>query len=144
MPDTLDLTGAIAGAINGSAGRGRPVAVGYIDENGAPQLSFRGSTQVLGPQQLAIWARKQESGFAKAIATNPAVGLVYFGPEGPGPVLLRFSGTAVVDPSANDTVYGAMIQGERDADPDRNGVAVVIDVNTVFGGGADGPIEMVR
>ena len=34
-----------------------------------------------------------------------------------------------------------MIEGERNQDPDRGGVAVVVDVESVFGFGADGAFE---
>jgi hypothetical protein len=35
-----------------------------------------------------------------------------------------------------------MIEGERGQDPDRNGVAVLIDVETVRGFGADGGFQL--
>jgi hypothetical protein len=34
-----------------------------------------------------------------------------------------------------------MIQGERDYDPDKGGVAIIIEVTSVRGYGAEGPIE---
>ncbi|HEY2604192.1 MAG TPA: pyridoxamine 5'-phosphate oxidase family protein [Thermoleophilaceae bacterium] len=142
MPDTLDLTGDIATAVNGAATRGRTLALGYIDDDGYPVVTFRGSTQVHGPQQLAIWARKADDGFAKAIAERPQVSLVYYGPDGPGPRYLSFRGRARVDSSANDEVYSSMIEGEQKQDPERNGVAVIIDVENVRGFGADGPFEL--
>jgi len=40
-------------------------------------VSFRGSTQVLGPTELALWARKRDSGLAEAIVDRPRVSLVY-------------------------------------------------------------------
>ena len=63
MTATLDLTGEIADAVTGAAERGHTLALGYIDDEGYPVVGFRGSTQVLGPQQLAVWARKVDDGF---------------------------------------------------------------------------------
>jgi hypothetical protein len=37
-----------------------------------------------------------------------------------------------------------MIQGERDQDPERNGVAVIIDVDSVAGGGSGGFFQQSR
>lgn len=143
MPDTLDLTGDIASAIDGALLRGHPVVLGYVGDDGYAALSFRGSTQVHGPTQLAVWARNPDDGFVKAIGKRPQVSLLYLGGgDGPGPRMLSFHGLAHVDPSANDAVYAAMVQGERDRDPNRNGVAVVIDVQSVRGAGADGPFEL--
>jgi hypothetical protein len=106
--------------------------------------SFRGSTQVHGAEQLAIWARKADAGFAKVIATRPQVSLLYYSPDGPGPKYLTFQGRARVESAANDDVYAAQIDGEKAQDPERKRVAVIIDVESVNGFGADGPFRMER
>ena len=145
MPEKLDLTtNEIPDAINGAVTRGHAVVLGYIDDAGDPAVSFRGSTLVHGPQQLAIWARKRDAGFAKAIEGHPRVSLLYFGGSGPGPRFLTFKGTAHVDESASDAVYSTMVEGERAQDPERNGVAVIVEVESVFGVGANGPFQMAR
>jgi hypothetical protein len=142
VPTALDLTHEIAQAIDGAALRGHTLALGYIDDDGYPAVSFRGSTQVYGPRQLALWVRKRDDGFARAIVIRPQVSLVYYGPGGPSPVFLSIRGRARIDESANDAVYSAMIDGEQAQDPDRNGVAVVIDVETVHGFGANGGFQL--
>jgi hypothetical protein len=144
MADKIDLTGAIAEAIDGAATRGATSVLGHAGEDGYASMSFRGSTQVHGPTQLAFWSRKAESGIVGAIAANPKVSFLYYGgAEGPGPKYLSIRGTAHVAPDQNDAVYAAMIEGERNQDPDRAGVAVIVDVESVFGFGADGPFEQV-
>jgi len=145
MADKLDLTGEIAKAVDGAALRGKTLALGYLGDDGYPAVSFRGSTQVHGPEQLAIWARKADEGFAKAIAERPQVSLVYYGgPDGPGPMFLSFKGRARVDPSADEQVWSRMIEGEQQQDPDRHGVAVVVEVERVEGFAATGPFVMER
>jgi hypothetical protein len=144
VADRLDLTGDIAAAVDGAAARGSALALGYIGDDGYPALSFRGSTQVHGPEQLAIWARKADSGLAKVVAERPQVSLLYYSPDGPGPKFLTFQGRARVEPSASDDVYANMIDGEKAQDPERKGVAVIIDVESVNGFGADGPFRMER
>jgi hypothetical protein len=142
MSGELDLTGAIASAIDGAAARGHQLAISYLDDDGYPAVSFRGSLQVLSATQLGLWARRVDDGLARAIGERPKVSLVYYEPGGPGPMLLSIRGRARVDPSADDAVYAGMIEGERGQDPDRNGVAVVIDVESVRGFGADGPFQL--
>jgi hypothetical protein len=144
MADKLDLNGDIALAVNGAAERGNALVLGYVGDDGYPAISFRGSTQVHGPQQLAIWARKSDQGFAKVIRERPQVSVLYYSPNGPGPRYLSFQGQARVDPSANDAVYANMIEGERKQDPEARGVAVIIDVESVNGFGADGAFRMER
>jgi hypothetical protein len=136
------LAGDIAAAIDGAAMRGHAVVLGYIGDDGYAAISFRGSTQVHGPQQLALWARKPDEGFAKVITARPQVSLLYYSPDGPGPRYLSIHGHARVDASANDDVYARMIEGERQQDPERNGVAVIIDVESINGFGGEGPFHM--
>jgi hypothetical protein len=147
MADKLDLTThEIPDAIDTAILRGHKIVLGHIDENGDPIVSFRGSTHVHGPEQLAIWVRKRDSGFATAIKTHPHVHVIYHGGhDGPGPGFLSFKGSARTDPSANDTVYEASVEPERDHDPERNGIAVIIDVDSVEGfSRATGKFEMKR
>jgi general stress protein 26 len=95
MAETLDLTSKeIPQAIDDALLRGHQVALGHVDEHGDPVVSFRGSTQVYGPTQLALWVRKRDSGFASAIKSHPHVHLVYYDAEGPGPAFLSFKGSA--------------------------------------------------
>jgi pyridoxamine 5'-phosphate oxidase-like protein len=145
MPDALDMTGEIAGAIDGAALRGSTVALAYVRADLSPSVSFRGSLQVHGPTELALWARKRDSGLAAAIAQRPRVSLVYYGgPEGPGPVFLSIEGRARVAPELSDEVWENMIDGERQQDPDRHGVAILIEVDTLAGAGAGGFFQQSR
>ena len=145
MTDALDLTGDIAAAIDGAALRGATPALAYVRDDLSPSVSFRGSTQVLSQTELAIWARKRDSGLAAAIGERPRVSLVYYGGhDGPGPAFLSIEGRARVAPEADDQVWEGMIEAERQQDPERNGVAIVIDVDTVAGAGADGFFQQAR
>jgi len=145
MPDALDLSGEIATAIDGAALRGATLALAYVRDDLSPAVSFRGSTQVHGPTELALWARKRDTGLAAAISEHPRVSLVYYGgPDGPGPMFLSIEGRARVAPEINDEVWAAMIEGERKQDPERNGVAVLIEVETVAGAGAGGFFQQAR
>jgi hypothetical protein len=142
MADKIDLTGAIAEAIDGAATRSATPVLGYAGDDGYASMSFRGSTQVHSPTQLAFWSRKTEGGIIDAIAADPRVSYLYYGgAEGPGAKYLSIRGRAHVAPDQSDAVYEAMIELERNQDPDRGGVAVIVDVESVFGFGPDGAFE---
>jgi Pyridoxamine 5'-phosphate oxidase len=138
MPDPVNLTGEIAAAIDGAALRGHTLALGYVRDDGSPSVSFRGSTHVHSPTQLAVWARKRDSGLATAITNRPRVSLLFFESDGPGARYLAIEGRARVAPELDQVVYDATIEPERQQDPERKGVAVIIDVDSVAGAGADG------
>ena len=142
MADTMDLTGEIAAGVNGAAERGHALSIGYIDADDYPVVTFRGSTQVHSRTQLAFWARKLDDGIVTAIADRPQVSLLFHEVDGPGPRYLSFRGRARVDPSANDAVYTRMIEGERKQDPERKGVAVIVDVESVRGFASGKPFVM--
>lgn len=136
----IDLTGDIQNVIDGALERaGRAPAIGYIDQDGYPAVSHRGSTHVISPTQLAIWTRNPNDGLATGIAANPKVTVAFFDPAG-NPLMLSMRGSARVDASRNDEVYAGIGGAEQGYDPDKGGVAVIIDVETVRGFGADGPI----
>src|SRR5215510_3709281 len=64
-------------AINGAFATRNFVVLGYVGDDDAPHLSFRGSTQVFGPDQLAIWVRNPDGGFVRALRSRPKVSLLY-------------------------------------------------------------------
>jgi hypothetical protein len=129
--------------VEGAALRGNTLVLGYNGDDGYAVISFRGSTQVHSPTQLAFWSRSAEGGIVDVIAERPQVSFLYYGPEGPGPMFLSFHGRAQVAPEANDEVYAKMIEGERGQDAEQAGVAMIVEVESVRGFGADGPFEMV-
>lgn len=136
---SIDLN-EFAPVINELVLRGRAAAVSYIDGDGFPAVSFRGSTQVHSATQLAIWARNPSDGLAVGVAANPQVTLAIFDPEG-NPMMLSIRGNARVDASQNDVVYNKTVEVERNYDPEKGGVAVIIDVTSVRGFGDAGPVS---
>ena len=137
----LKLTPQMQEAVNSAFGMRRPMVIAYVDPNGLPRQSYRGSTQAYSETQLAIWVRNPQSGILTAIAQNPAVSMVfgYFKPDDRG--FMIFGGRARIDESeaVRDQVYGNAHEFERSQDPDRRGKALVIDLDSVdgfFGGAA--------
>ncbi len=144
MTEPVNLTGEIAAAIDGAALRGHPLAVAFVREDGSPSVTFRGGTYVRSPTELAIWVRKRDSGLAAAIVERPRLSLVFFEMEGPGARYLAIEGRARVAPELDQEVYEAIVEPERQQDPERKGVAVVVDVDRVTGAGKDGFFQQAR
>ncbi|MFZ0090122.1 MAG: hypothetical protein WAL63_11485 [Solirubrobacteraceae bacterium] len=59
-------------------------------------------------------------------------------------MFLSIEGRARVAPELNDHVWASMIEGERQQDPERQGVAVAIEVDSIAGAGADGFFQQSR
>ena len=132
------LNGEIAEAVNGAVLRGPAFVLGYVSADATPSLSFRGSLLVYSDDQLALWARNPVDGLARSVAERPPVSLVYYSRDTPGPFYLSIKGRARVAPELNDFVYEHMVEVERTQDPERHGVAIVIDVDDVVGASTQG------
>jgi general stress protein 26 len=143
-PKPVKLTEAMRASVNGALLNRTPVMVAYVDPDGQPHLSFRGSTQAFSDDQLAIWVRAPQGGLVSAIEHNPRLALFYRDPE--TRTAYQFHGRAHVerDAATADTVYANAPEPERNIDLQRRGVAVVVDIDRVEGRDADGPILMSR
>ncbi len=129
----LKLTDAIQQAVNNSYMSGKPMIVAYVDENGQPSLSFRGSAQAYSDKQLAVWVRNPEGGILRGLAKNPRVTLLYRDPE--TRATLQFRGVGRIDDSdaARRKVYDSSPEPERNADKEQKGKALIIDLERVDG-----------
>jgi len=136
----LRLSAEMKDAINKAFEIQKPIVVAYVDENNAPQISYRGSTQAYSDKQLAIWVRNPEGRLLESIAKNPAMSLMYGNFEPTGRAFMTLRGRAHVDSSeaVRGKVYDSAHPFERDKDKDRKGIAIIIDLDSVDGffGGA--------
>jgi hypothetical protein len=125
---TDEMRDALASALTDRA----PVIAAYTDANGQPQISFRGTAQVFSGDQLAFWARNPQGGVLAAIPTNPKMSLLYRNPA--TRLAWQFQGRARIDNSeaTRAQVFDSSPEVERNQDPERKGVAVVIDVDRVI------------
>ncbi|HLG88195.1 MAG TPA: pyridoxamine 5'-phosphate oxidase family protein [Alphaproteobacteria bacterium] len=134
-PAPLKLTDTMKEAVNGALGRGKPVAVSYVDESGQPHLSYRGTVQAYSDTQLALWTRDPKNGMASAIAANPAMVLLYGDLNPENRVLLTFRGRGHIDndEAVRRKVFESSHPAEQERDKERKGVAIIIDLDSVEG-----------
>jgi hypothetical protein len=133
--DTLALLldDEITAAVNGAYEAGTPVMVAYVDGDGYPHMSYRGTAQVYGPRQLAVWARDPEGGLPSAIAERPAVSFFYRNPATRQTYVFYGRARLAADDATKTAVYERSPQKEREMDPDRLGVAIIVDLDRVDG-----------
>jgi hypothetical protein len=129
----MKLTDDIKNAVNNSFTSGKPILFAYVDLNGQPSLSFRGSAQAYSDNQLAIWVRNPEGGLLKALGNNNRITAMYRDPETRASI--QFRGHAAVDNSdaAREKVYTSMPEQERNADKEKKGSPLIIDLDRVDG-----------
>jgi len=130
----MKLPQAIKDAVNNAFTNGKPVLVAYVDEDGQPSLSFRGSTQAFSDSALAVWVRNPEGGLQKALGKNPRISLMYRDPTPESRTMLQFKGKARVGNAAErETVYNNSPEPERNADREKKGFPLIIDLERVDG-----------
>ena len=138
----MQLTDDIKSIIDNALTNGTPILVSYVDRDGAPHMSLRGSTQAHSDTQLAMWNRDPNGGMSRAIAHNPHVALFYR--DAAKRVTYTFSGRAslVTDPAIAAQVYEKQPALDRNQDPLQRGVAVMIDLDRVEGGSLGNQVVM--
>lgn len=131
------------GAINGALANSTPMTFAYVDSDGIPHLSLRGSVQIFSDTQLSIWLRPTDHS-AVSIADNPVVALLYR--DSKSRTTLTIKGSAVVDDRAEirARVYNLIPEVEQTHDPDRQGKALIIDVEELRGTSPIGALHMKR
>jgi len=145
MPGMIQLTDDMGDLLASALSDGYPVVAASVDADGQPHLSFFGTTQVFGPEQLAIWVRNPSaSSFLRRIAENPRVSLLYR--NSAARVMYQFHGVGrpSADEDVRQRVFDQSPEVERSLDPDRRGVAVLIDVDLVRGRLGREAVEMSR
>lgn len=128
--------------VNNALANGLPIAVSYVDEEGQPVLSPRGSTQVYGPRQLCIWVRNPEGGLASAVAKNPRMALLYRDSRTRTTLIFQGRGHIENDPAVRDRVFELAPEVEQNHDPERKGAALLIDVDRLQGTTTRGPVRI--
>jgi len=132
----LEISDAVGVRLAGALTSGHPATIAYVGADGLPHISHRGSLQRLNDRQLAVWARNPGGGLAQAMAGRTAVAVLYSDfSDLARRVLFNAVGRGRVEPdeAVRRAIYDNAPQIERQADPDRRGVAIVIDVDEISG-----------
>ncbi len=141
---TETIPAFVRGLVNGALANGTPMAVAYVDENGRPVQSLRGSTQVYSDHQLSIWLRNPESGMAKALQQNLKLSLLYRDSKTRTTLIFQGRGHIETDPEVRDRVYALAPEVEQRHDPARRGLALIIDIERLQGTSPRGAVRMER
>ncbi len=131
----MQLPEDIKARINNALNDGYPLSLVAVSPDAEPLVSFRGSAQSFADDALAVWVRAAPSTTLSAIAANPQVAMIYT--NMPDRKFYVFRGRARVteDPAERDAIWEGQHPLEKDRDPERNGVAVIIDLDRVSGSG---------
>lgn len=138
------IPAAVKAQINGALANGTPVCLCYVDQEGQPQQSLRGSTIAYSDTQLAVWLRNPAGGLARALATNDRLSLLYRDSRTRSTIVVHGRGHVDDDPEVRRRVYERTPEVEQLHDTSRGGAALIIDVTRLQAGGPDGSYRLER
>jgi hypothetical protein len=143
-PTALVIDDQLAAIIDGAFDNHTPFVVAYVDAVGVPHVSPRGTVQSWSADQVAMWARDPAGGLLRAIEANPHVSLFYRDASTRAAYEISGRARAIDDPTDRALVYERSPAVERNLDPRVRGVAIVVDVDSVVGGGPGGRVNLQR
>lgn len=120
-----------------------PMVLAYVDSEGAPHLSLRGSLRTFGPDKLCMWARNAEGGLVAAIETNPRVALLFRDESSRAMYQLQGRARVAADETTRAEVFEGSPHIEQQHDFARLGAAIVIELDLVEGWAGFGPSGQV-
>jgi len=136
---TIDLTQFSDIVDNARTDGDRGLATGVVASanDGQPDVALKGSLMVWDADHLAWWERGRAETEA-AVRANPKVAVLVRNVMRDRRAL-RFYGEAriIEDPTMRERVWARVVQIEKDSDPDRQGVAVLMRVDRVRAGKFD-------
>lgn len=120
---------------------GYPIVWSSVDADGQPVLNFFGTTQAYSDHEVALWMRTPDRGFLARIAENPRVAMIYRNHSTRFGFQLHGEARRVEDDAIRRHVYDASPEAERNADPEMQGLVVIVEVTRAI---ARGQVVMER
>jgi hypothetical protein len=134
----------VRGIVNSALANGTPMVLSYVDEQGQPNLSLRGSVQVYSDHQLSIWVRNAEGGLILSLRANPRVSLLYRDSKSRTTLIFRGRAHVETDAAVRDRVFTLSPEVEQNHDPARNGAVVLVEVTSLQGTSPRGGVRVER
>ena len=126
----IEFTDEMSDLINSALVNRTPCILATSSLKGEPNLGFKGSMMAFDRHSLAYWERSRRR-ILEHIEENPKVVVMFRDPE--RRAAWRFYGEAEVhrDGDVREQVMARVVQPELDRDPEREGFAVIINVERI-------------
>lgn len=129
----IELTDEWKTALNNARDENKTPMWASVDADGQPSLSYYGSTHAHSDGELSLWMRSTARGFLSRIEANPKVAMFYDSQdESRLRILIHGEARRIDDPALAAQIYDQSPEVERTADPNREGVAVLVEITRVI------------
>lgn len=137
---TTRMPAHVRSAIDRALSNGTPMVLAYVDEQGAPCLSLRGSVQAWSDHELCAWVRDAASGLVRAVQAGRPLSLLYRDSATRTTLVMRGRGRIATDVETRNRVYRRVPEVEQTHDVDRKGAALIISLDRIAGTHPSGPV----
>lgn len=126
----INLTDEMSKLVDNAYANGYPCIVATASGSGDPDIGYKGSVMVFDSKSLAYWERTKRQ-HLKNLTENPRIIVLFRDLK--AKVNWRFHGSVTIHESGPvwEQVMSRTIKPELEKDPERKGLAVIIDVDKV-------------
>jgi hypothetical protein len=126
------MSDEVKSLVNAAFEEGGYFAVATVTPDQKPAISMRGTVRTFGDSQLGFWLRNAKGDTLASIRQNPNIALLL---HSPSVIILTFKGRARItaDEAERNRIYEASPAREKAIDPERKGIGVVVDLDSVSG-----------
>jgi hypothetical protein len=134
------MSPAVRRRIDRALADGKPIVLSYVDDDGAPALSLRGSLVSYDDVTLCLWIRDAKSGLVRAIEAGRALSFLYRDSSTRTTLVGQGHGRIIDDPSLRRAIYDRTPEVEQRHDIALAGAAALIAIDSIRGTAPEGPI----
>ncbi len=126
----INLTDEMSKLVDNAYANGCPCIVATASASGDPDIGYKGSVMVFDSKSLAYWERTKRQ-HLKNLTENPRIIVLFRDLK--AKVNWRFHGSVTIHEGGPvwEQVMSRTIKPELEKDPERKGLAVIIDVDKV-------------
>lgn len=139
---TQEMSFPVQRRINNALAEGKPITLSYVNDQGEPEISLRGSIQVFSGNQLCAWIRDAKSGLVRAIEAGRPVAMLYRDPATRTTLVIKAKGRISRNEGERARAYDLSPEVEQRHDLPRNGAAAIFDIISIKGAAPEGPVNV--
>lgn len=134
----------VRSVINNALSNGTPMVLAYVNADGKPIQTIRGSVQVYSPTEVCAWLRHAEGDTVTSVRANPNISFMYRDSRTRTTISLEGTGRFTQTDAERARVYELAPETEQMHVPDRSGIGLIMDVRTMLAFTPSGTYRLSR
>jgi len=142
---TVDtIPGEVRSVVNNALSNSTPMVLAYVNSEGKPVQTIRGSVQVYSPTEVCAWLRHAEGDTVNSVKANPHISFMYRDSRTRTTISFEGNGRFTETDEERARVYELAPETEQMHVPDRSGIGLIMDVRTMLAFTPSGTYRLSR